>query len=130
MKRALGWTIVLGMGAALATGCVSRQEEGAKQVGAPYTPIQQKYKSPSASEAESGMGGSGQSQSSDQLAMPDHWQDHPADSNRENSNRDNAGVYTLSRPQAVPKERQSAPLGVGGGVDSARTMAREQLKSY
>ena len=35
MKRWLGWTIALGLGGALATGCVSRQEEGAKQVGTP-----------------------------------------------------------------------------------------------
>jgi hypothetical protein len=108
MKRALGWTMVLGLGAALATGCVSRQEEGAKQVGRPDTPIQQKYKSPSASEAESGMGGSG----------------------AENPNPADTGAYTFSPPQPVPRERRPAPLGVGAGTDSARTMALEQLKSY
>jgi hypothetical protein len=129
MKRALGWMMALGMGAALATGCVSRQEEGAKQVGMPYTPIQQKYKSPSASEAESGTGGAGgQTQSADQLATTDNWQDHPSDFNRENANR-SGGPYLLSQPQLVPRERRPAPLGVGAGVDSARQMAQEQLKT-
>jgi hypothetical protein len=130
MKRALGWMMALGLGGALATGCVSRQEEGAKQVGPPHTPIQQKYKSPSASEAESGTGGAGgQSQSDDQLAIPDNWQDHPSDFNRENANNSD-GPYLLSQPQPVPPERRPAPLGVGAGVDSARKMAQDQLKSY
>jgi hypothetical protein len=80
MKRALGWMMALGMGAALATGCGSRQ-------------------------------------------------DHPSDFNREDANRA-GGPYLFGQPQQVPRERRPAPLGVGGGMDSARKMAQDQLKSY
>ncbi|HEX8824224.1 MAG TPA: hypothetical protein VF794_30165 [Archangium sp.] len=127
MKRWLGWTMVLGLGGALATGCVSRQEDGAKQMGPPYTPLQEKYKSPSASEAESrqvgteGTGGGGT-----EGITTDHWQDHPAAGENANTAQ---GPYILSQPQVVPRERRAAPLGVGGGIDSARQMANDQLES-
>jgi hypothetical protein len=119
MKRWWGWTVVLGVGGALATGCVSRQEEGAQQVGNPYTPIQQKYKSPSASEAESGQGGSGE----EGLGMPEDWQNHPS-----RGHEDSQGPYLIGRPQEVPRERRAAPLGVGAGPDVARKMASDQLQ--
>lgn len=112
MKRWLGWTLVLGLGGALATGCVSRQTENAQQVGRPYTPEQQKYQSPSASESQSGQGGSG-------LPMPEHWQGRESE---------NAGPYQPSQPQPIPRERRPAPLGVGAGPDNARRLALEQLK--
>ncbi len=129
MKRWLGWTVVLGLGGALATGCVSRQEEGAQQASKPYEPINQKYKSPSASEAQDqtggtgggGVGGSGGQQG---VAMPEPWQRRP-----ENSAQEDQGPYKLSSPQAIPRERRPAPLGVGGGPDNARQMAIEQLKT-
>ncbi len=125
MKRGLGWMIVLGVGGALATGCVSRQEEDAQQVGRPYTPIQQKYKSPSGSEAEtSGQGGSG----AQGLEMPEAWREHPAQGDDE-IRRNNQGPYLMNEPQAVPRERRPAPLGVGSGTDSARKMAIDQLKT-
>lgn len=117
MKRWLGWTMVLGLGGALATGCVSRQEDSAKQMGHPNTPLQEKYKSPSGSEAESrqpGTGGAG----NEGLTTPDPWQDNSAQA-----------PYILSQPQPVPRERRAAPLGVGGGPDHARKMASDQLKA-
>jgi hypothetical protein len=120
MKRWLGWTVVLGLGGALATGCVQNQEQGAKETGMPYTPIQQKYKSPPGSAAESAQGGSGTAG----LAMPDRWQPHP-----DTAAREDQGPYMLSQPQPVPRERRSAPLGVGSGTDSARKMAMDQLKT-
>jgi hypothetical protein len=123
MKRWLGWTVVLGLGGVLATGCVSRQEEGAQQMGKPYTPIQQKYKSPSASEAESGQGGSGEQG----LAMPDDWQNHPSQGDEDEGSK---GPYQIGRRQDVPPERRAAPLGVGGGPDVARKMAGDQLKNH
>jgi hypothetical protein len=110
MKRWLGWTLFLGLGGALATGCVSRQTEDAQQVGRPYTPEQQKYKAPTASESQSGLeagqGGSG------------------------NAGRksEGAGPYQPSQPQPIPRERRPAPLGVGAGPDNARKLAMEQLK--
>jgi len=125
MKRWLGWTMVVGLGGALATGCVSRQDDGAKQMGPPYTPLQEKYKSPSASEGESrqvGTGGAG----SEGATTPDHWQDHPAGG--ENANTA-SGPFILSQPQPVPRERRDAPLGVGSGPDTARKMASDQLKA-
>ncbi len=122
MRRGLGWTLVLGLGGALAVGCVSRQEEGAQQVGRPHTPLQQKYKSPAASEAETG--GTGGSANPEGLAMPEPWQRRP-----ENSAQEDQGPYKLSSPQAIPRERRPAPLGVGGGPDNARQMAIEQLKT-
>lgn len=128
MKRWLGWTLVLGLGGTLATGCVSRQTEDAQQVGRPYTPEQQKYKSPSASESQSGLesqsgqGGSGNSG----LTMPERWQGHPETSGRES---EGAGPYLLSQPQPIPRERRPAPLGVGPSPDNARKQAIEQLKS-
>lgn len=123
MKRWLGWTLVLGLGGALATGCVSRQTEDAQQVGRPYTPERQKYQSPSASEAQSGLesqGGQGGSGSSG-LTMPERWQG----AGRESAG---AGPYQPSQPQPIPRERQPAPLGVGAGPDNARRLAMEQLK--
>jgi hypothetical protein len=36
MKRWLGWTIILGLGGALATGCASREKQEAKQENPPY----------------------------------------------------------------------------------------------
>jgi hypothetical protein len=75
MKRWLGWTVVLGLGGALATGCVAREEQ-------------------------------------------------------DTAAREDQGPYTLSQPQPVPRERRPAPLGVGSGMDSARKMAMDQLKSY
>jgi hypothetical protein len=125
MKRWLGWTMVLGLGGALATGCVSRQEEGAQQASKPYTPIQQKHKSPAASEAENlggtgGAGGTGERG----VAMPEPWKRRP-----DTSAREDQGPYQLSTPQAVPRERRAAPLGVGSGPDNARKMAQEQLKT-
>ncbi|WNG61288.1 hypothetical protein F0U59_46195 [Archangium gephyra] len=123
MKRWVGWTIVLGLGGALATGCVSRQEENAQQVSKPYEPINQKYKSPSASEAENTSGGTGGA--GDQgVAMPENWREHPASMDSEDQ-----GPYQLGGPQPVPRERRPAPLGVGGGPDNARRLAQEQLKS-
>lgn len=123
MKRGFGWMTLLGLGGALVTGCVSRQTEDAKQVGRPYTPIQQKYKSPSASEAQSGgeaLGGQGGSG----LTMPESWQEHP-----DTANRESAGPpYMLSTQQSVPRERRPAPLGVGSGPDNARRQALDQLK--
>jgi hypothetical protein len=127
MKRWLGWTMVLGLGGALATGCVSRQDENAQQVSKPYEPIQQKYKSPSASEAQSGpVGGSGQGGSGGQqgIAMPEPWRDHP-----DNVTRLERGPYLVNERQPVPRERRAAPLGVGGGPDNARKMAQDQLKN-
>ncbi len=122
MKRWVEWTIVLGLGGALATGCVSRQEENAKQVSKPYEPINQKYKSPSASEAENlgGTGGAG-----DQgVAMPENWRKHPASVGREDQ-----GPYQFGGPQPVPSARRPAPFGVGGGPDNARRLAQEQLEN-
>jgi hypothetical protein len=124
MKRWLGWTMVLGLGGALATGCVSRQEEGAQQVSKPYEPINQKYKSPAASEAQNssvGTGGSGEQG----VAMPENWKKRP-----DNSAREDQGPYMLSTPQAIPRERRPAPLGVGGGPDNARKLAQDQLKTH
>jgi hypothetical protein len=122
MKRWLGWTMVLGLGGALATGCVSRQEEGAKQASKPYEPINQKYKSPAASEAEDSSGGTGGG--GDQgVAMPEPWKRRP-----DSSAREDEGPYKLSAPQPLPRERRPAPLGVGGGPDNARRLALEQLK--
>jgi hypothetical protein len=124
MKRWLGWTMVLGLGGALATGCVSRQEDGAKQMGPPNTPLQEKYKSPSGTEAESrqvGTGGAG-----GEGVTPDHWQDHPAGGENANTAQ---GPFILSQPQSVPRERRAAPLGVGGGIDTARKMASDQLEA-
>lgn len=34
-----------------------------------------------------------------------------------------------SQQEDLPKERRSAPLGVGGGPDVARKMAQDQLKN-
>ncbi|MFL5356548.1 hypothetical protein [Archangium sp.] len=124
MKRWLGWTLVLGLGGALATGCVSRQTEDAQQVGRPYTPIQQKYKPPSASEAQSGLESQG-GQGGSGLTMPERWQGHPDTARRES---EGAGPYQLSQPQPVPRERRPAPLGVGAGPDNARKLAMDQLK--
>ncbi|HYO67056.1 MAG TPA: hypothetical protein VEU33_13345 [Archangium sp.] len=128
MKRWVGWTIVLGLGGALATGCVSRQEEGAQQASKPYDPINQKHKSPAASEAENlgGTGGAGGAASTGEqgVAMPENWRDHPSA-----SGSDNVGPYQFGRPQPIPRERRPAPLGVGGGPDNARRMAQEQLKT-
>ncbi len=124
MKRWLGWTMVLGLGGALATGCVSRQEDGSKQMGPPYTPLQEKYKSPSGTEAESrqvGTGGAG-----GEGLTPDHWQDHPAGGENANTAQ---GPFILSQPQPVPRERRAAPLGVGAGTDTARKMASDQLEA-
>ncbi|PTL81348.1 hypothetical protein [Vitiosangium sp. GDMCC 1.1324] len=128
MKRWFGWTIVLGLGGALATGCVSRETENAKQVGRPSTPIQEKYKSPSASEAQSGgeaLGGQGGSGGAG-LTTPEHWQGHPDSSSRESE----GPPYILSAPRWVPPERRPAPLGVGSGPDNARKQALDQLKDY
>jgi type IV secretory pathway TrbL component len=127
MKRWLGWTMVLGLGGALATGCVSRQEEGAQQASKPYDPINQKHKSPAASEAEnvggtSGTGGAGTGEQG--VAMPEPWKRRP-----DNSAQEDRGPYQLSTPQAVPRERRPAPFGVGAGPDNARKMAQEQLKT-
>ncbi|WNG40375.1 hypothetical protein F0U61_46825 [Archangium violaceum] len=127
MKRWLEWTMVLGVGGALAVGCVSRQTEDGQQVGKPYTPIQQKYKSPSASESqsgqESGTGGAGSG-----LATPDNWQEqHTYGESREGEGQ--GGPYLSNRPQEIPRERRNAPLGVGGGPDNARKMAMDQLKN-
>ncbi|QRN98721.1 hypothetical protein JRI60_06725 [Archangium violaceum] len=119
MKRWLGWTVVLGLGGALAAGCVQNQEQGAKVMGPPYTPEQQKYKSPPGSDAESPQGGSG----SAGLSTGDRWQTHP-----DSAAREDQGPYMLSQPQPVPRERRAAPLGVGSGTDSARKMAMDQLK--
>ncbi|HYO54757.1 hypothetical protein [Archangium sp.] len=129
MKRWLGWTIVLGLGGALAAGCVSRQEEDAQQVSKPYEPIQQKYKSPSASEAQSGpVGGSGQGGAGDQgVAMPEPWREHPAQGDDEIPN--DRGPFVMDGQQTVPRERRDAPLGVGGGPDTARKMAGDQLET-
>ncbi|HEX5753780.1 MAG TPA: hypothetical protein VFZ09_46760 [Archangium sp.] len=128
MKRWMGWTIVLGLGGALATGCVSRQEENAQQASKPYEPINQKNKSPSASEAESsgGTGGAGGAGSTGErgVAMPENWRDHPASMDREDQ-----GPYLFGGPQTVPRERRPAPFGVGGGPDNARKQAEEQLKT-
>ena len=33
------------------------------------------------------------------------------------------------QPQEVPRERRPAPFGVGSGMDSARKMAQDQLKT-
>lgn len=125
MKRWLGWTMVLGLGGALATGCVSRQEEGAQQVSKPYTPIQQKYKSPSASEAQN-MGGTGGAGGTGErgVAMPEPWQDHPS-----SVTRFEPGPYQPDSPQPIPRERRAAPLGVGGGPDNARKLAQDQLET-
>ncbi len=126
MKRWFGWTIILGLGGALAMGCVSRQTEDAQQVSKPYTPIQQKYKSPSASESQSGMeagqGGSG----SQGLTMPENWKEQ----HTYGASREGDGPYQLNQSQPVPRERRGAPLGVGGGPDNARKQAMDQLKSY
>jgi hypothetical protein len=119
MKRWLGWTVVLGLGGALAAGCVQNQEQGAKVMGPPYTPEQQKYKSPPGSDAEGPQGGSGNAG----LSTGDQWQTHP-----DSAAREDEGPYMLSQPQPVPRERRAAPLGVGSGTDSARKMAMDQLK--
>lgn len=120
MKRWLGWTLVLGLGGALATGCSPRSTEDAQQVGKPSTPIQQKNRPPSAPAAEPGVGGSG----SQGLQTPQQWKVH-SDVSRSDTG---AGTYLPNQPQPVPRERRPAPLGVGGGPDNARRLAIEQLK--
>lgn len=121
MKRGLGWMLAMGLGGALVVGC--QGQSAAPEVGRFNEPIHQKNQPPIGSAGENGQGGSGEAG----VAMDPNWQQHPSNEGR--VRQEDRGPYWINRPQAVPHERQNAPLWVGSGSDTSRKMAIEQLES-
>ena len=121
MKRGLGWLVAVGLGGALFAGCM---EQPQNQSGRFNEPIKQKYQSPAASESSVGTGGSGLANG---VYVERNLGEGTGDE-RQTRSVEEQGPYSISRPQPLPRERGTAPLGVGAGRDSSGQAAREQLK--
>jgi hypothetical protein len=126
MRRGLAWVVAVGLGSALLAGC---KEQPENQAGPPYEPLKQKYQSPAASESQPmgpGIGGSGGSGT----GRTGGWMPRvPEQGSSDSTTNAQQGPYAIDRPQAMPRERGTAPFGVGAGTDTSRQMAEEQLKT-
>ena len=121
MSRGTGWLMAMGLGAALVMGCQESRQSSAQE-GRFNEPIHQKNQSPAAAAGENLQAGGGEQG----VATDKGWRDHP--SAEGNSASHEVGPYYIGRPQPLPRERDVAPFGVGGGSDNARLGAMEQFK--